>query len=32
MGTKNDGAEDLDAGLMWAYYGMKNVDEEGMRA
>jgi hypothetical protein len=32
VGTKNDGVEDLNAAVMWAAYGMRNVSEEDMFA
>jgi hypothetical protein len=32
VGTKNDGVEDLNAAVMWAACGMRNVSEEDMFA
>lgn len=32
VGTKDDGKDDLDAALLWGYFGMSGVSEEGMYA
>lgn len=31
VGSKREVSEDLDTGLMWSFWGMEGVDEEGMR-